>query len=229
MCPQLCLVFQPLTGIMLLLIYTLNFRDSHLINHVSPLLAGFLALAPSHGPERLAGTYVHFSNDSLEPWTVGVDRRTGLNGRLRIMDFDGKKQAWKTAGNLEPGRDRVLPPGRGLHLAPCPPAYLGFLETGEDFTGRLYLKDSQGRRILLDVARPAREGAPPVFSFVPPTCSSKVDGVLAYAYGDGELEGYAVAHIRIVSETVSPDPGPAAPEGDPGPGAGRPGPPATRP
>lgn len=200
-----------------------------MINPLSPLLSGFLALVPSHGPERLAGTYVHFSNDSRGPWTVGVDRRTGLKGRLRIMDFDGKRQAWKTAGNLEPGREMVLPPGRGLHLSPCPPAYMGFLKTGEDFTGRLYLKDSRGRRILLDVARPAREGAPPVFSFVPPTSSSKVEGVLAYACGDGELEGYAVAHIRIVSGTVSPDPGPAAPEGDPAPGAGRPGPPATRP
>jgi len=200
-----------------------------LINHLFPLLTGFLALVPSHGPACRAGTYVHLDNESREPWTVGVDGRTGLKGRLRIMDLDGNPQAWKTAGILEPGRDVVLPPGRGLHLAPCPPAYMGFLKTGEDFTGRLYLQDSRRRKILLDVARPAREGAPPVFSFVPPACSSKVEGVLAYAFGDGEMEGYAVAHIRIVSGTVSPDPGPAAPEGDPAPGAGRPGPPATRP
>jgi len=200
-----------------------------LINHLSPLLAGFLALVPSLGPERQAGTYVHFSNESGESWTVGVDRRAVLNGRLRIMDFDGDRQAWKEAGHLGPGEEVFLPPGRDVHLAPLPPAYLGFLKTGEAFTGRLYLKDSRRRKILLDVARSPQAGAPPVFSFVAPVCSSKVEGVLAYAFGDGELEGYAVARIRIVGRTVSPDPGPAGPGGDPGPGAARPGPPATRP
>jgi len=226
------------------------------------LLAPDIPGGTASGLDLPNGAHVTFANDSGEPWILGVDRRRGLNGRLKILEFDGSRHAWRTEGNLEPGTEVVLPPGRGIRLAPFPPAYLGFLKTGEDFTGRLYLKDHLRRRIYLDVALPAREGAPAVFSFVPPGCTAKFEGVLAYAFGGGEAEGYAVAHIRIVAGTVgrdgpappdhhageheggrreraatarsplvhvSPDPGPAGPEGDPGPGAARPGPPATRP
>ncbi|BDU73866.1 hypothetical protein [Mesoterricola silvestris] len=191
------------------------------------LAIGLPALAS--GTPRQDGACILVSNESREPWTLGVDRRAALRGRLRILHFDAGRRTWTPAEDLEPGAEVLLAPGAGLRLAPLSPAYFHAFRTGEAFSGRLYLRDSRHGRILLDMARPARGGAPPVFSFVPPGCAAKFEGVLAYAFGHGDQEGYALAHIRIVGGTVSPGPGPAAPGAGPDPGGAPPDPPATRP
>jgi len=145
------------------------------------------------------------SNESGSGWSVGIEKKDKMVGSMEVLVFNEKKNKFEVKKKFKEGDEINLKDKEIVLLSPAPPTLIPGIKTGKNFLARIYLKDTNGKKIYLTVERESggkTENKTCYYSFPQNTDMNVYGKIFHPTEGKGDFAGYFISDIGIVGATL---------------------------
>ncbi|MDR3673272.1 MAG: hypothetical protein P4L36_20670 [Holophaga sp.] len=159
--------------------------------------------------ERRKGLTI--TNNSTDPWQVGVDPATTMNGEIEILELNAAQTGFNKKGKLKGTAKLTIAPDGEILLSPVPPRkWFGLVKTGVDFSGKFYLQDARNGKLSFTMERASKgktDDKTCYFTFAPDFEAFRYEAVLSLTPGEGAFANKYVNPIHIIGVRLPPPKG----------------------